>query len=179
MKYYLDTEFNEDGVTIDLISIAIIAEDGREFYRISTEFDPSRANEFVVKQVFPYIVDPKSGKRIDPQAWMSREQIKQEMLKFVGEDDNIEFWAWYGSYDWVALAQLFGTMVDLPKGWPMYVHELKQLADELGNPRGPAQENSHHPVADAKWAKAYHEYLLQVKRFNTYQGVAERQMRHV
>jgi hypothetical protein len=29
MKYYYDTEFIEDGRTIDLISIGIVAEDGR------------------------------------------------------------------------------------------------------------------------------------------------------
>lgn len=32
MKYFLDTEFHEDGKTIDLISIGIVAEDGREYY---------------------------------------------------------------------------------------------------------------------------------------------------
>lgn len=32
MKYFLDTEFIEDGVTIDLISIGIVSDDGREFY---------------------------------------------------------------------------------------------------------------------------------------------------
>jgi hypothetical protein len=30
MRYWLDTEFIEDGKTIDLISIGIVAEDGRE-----------------------------------------------------------------------------------------------------------------------------------------------------
>ncbi len=30
MRYFLDTEFYEDGKTIDLISIGIVAEDGRE-----------------------------------------------------------------------------------------------------------------------------------------------------
>lgn len=29
MKYWLDTEFIEDGKTIDLVSIGIVSEDGR------------------------------------------------------------------------------------------------------------------------------------------------------
>lgn len=164
MKYYLDTEFIEDGVTIDLISIAIIAEDGREFYRISTEFDASRANDFVSEFVFPYIVDRKTGRRLDPEAWASREKIKQDLLQFVGNDDNIEFWAWYGSYDWVALAQLFGPMVDLPPNFPMYVHDVKQLADELGNPKGPEKIDKHDPRADARWARDYHDQLENIRR---------------
>ncbi|HVX56933.1 MAG TPA: hypothetical protein VHA37_04325 [Candidatus Saccharimonadales bacterium] len=32
MKYFLDTEFIEDGKTIDLISVGIAAEDGRTLY---------------------------------------------------------------------------------------------------------------------------------------------------
>jgi len=48
MKYYIDTEFNEgfhkafmkpNRHFIDLISIGIVAEDGREYYSIAKEFD--------------------------------------------------------------------------------------------------------------------------------------------
>jgi len=52
MKYYLDTEFHEYSKkplfgkpinTIELISIGIIAEDGREYYAICNEFDVKAA----------------------------------------------------------------------------------------------------------------------------------------
>ena len=39
-RYFYDCEFIEDGRTIELISIGVVAEDGREFYAVSTEFDP-------------------------------------------------------------------------------------------------------------------------------------------
>ena len=42
-RFFIDTEFVEDGKTIDLISIGIVCEDGREFYAVSTEFDGGRA----------------------------------------------------------------------------------------------------------------------------------------
>ena len=32
MKYFYDTEFIDDGHTINLISIGIVAEDGHEYY---------------------------------------------------------------------------------------------------------------------------------------------------
>ena len=35
MRYFYDTEFLEDGETIDLISIGIVAEDGREYYAVT------------------------------------------------------------------------------------------------------------------------------------------------
>lgn len=36
-RYFYDTEFIEDGKTIDLISIGVVCEDGREFYAESQE----------------------------------------------------------------------------------------------------------------------------------------------
>ena len=47
MRYFYDTEFIEDGRTIELISIGVVAEDGREYYAVSTEFDPERAGSWV------------------------------------------------------------------------------------------------------------------------------------
>ena len=43
MKFWFDTEFIEDGKTIDLISIGIVAEDGRTFYAESLECEYDRA----------------------------------------------------------------------------------------------------------------------------------------
>ena len=50
-KYFYDTEFIEDGKTIDLISIGIVCEDGREYYAQSVEFDESKASEWVKENV--------------------------------------------------------------------------------------------------------------------------------
>ena len=43
MRFFYDCEFIEDGTTIDLVSIGVVGEDGREFYAVSTEFDAGRA----------------------------------------------------------------------------------------------------------------------------------------
>lgn len=51
MRYFYDTEFIEDGATITLVSIGIVAEDGREYYAVSTDFDGARANHWVRENV--------------------------------------------------------------------------------------------------------------------------------
>ena len=51
MRFWFDTEFIEDGHTIDLISIGVVAEDGRGFYAESSECDLSRANPWVKENV--------------------------------------------------------------------------------------------------------------------------------
>ena len=40
VRFFYDCEFIEDGTTIELVSIGVVDEDGREFYAVSTEFDP-------------------------------------------------------------------------------------------------------------------------------------------
>lgn len=54
-RYWYDTEFIEDGRTIDLISIGIVSSDGREYYAQSVEFDPRKASKWVEDNVFPHL----------------------------------------------------------------------------------------------------------------------------
>lgn len=56
MKYFIDEEFIEDGVTIDLISIGIVCEDGRELYLQSADFDPHMASQWVKDNVFGSLI---------------------------------------------------------------------------------------------------------------------------
>jgi hypothetical protein len=51
MKYFYDTEFIEDGKTIELLSIGIVSEDGRKLYCESNEADLSKADDWVKKNV--------------------------------------------------------------------------------------------------------------------------------
>jgi hypothetical protein len=160
MRFWFDTEFIEDGRTIDLVSIGIVSQDDREYYAVSSEFDASKAVPWVKENVLSQI-DQSKGK--------PRKQIRHELQRFIGhyEYDQLmgtrkgpEIWAYYGAYDWVALCQLFGPMVDLPQGWPMYVRDVKQWCDELGNPQLPSQgKNLHHSLYDARWTKKAWEFL--------------------
>jgi len=156
MRYWLDTEFIEDGKTIDLISIGVVCEDGREFYRESNEVDWRKASGWIYENVLPHLLP-------HPER-VSRWQIADELKAFVSigadEENHAELWAYYGDYDWVVLCQLFGTMMDLPKGWPMYAMDVKQLAMSKGNPPLPEQLSvEHHALSDARWTKEAWAFL--------------------
>jgi hypothetical protein len=143
-RLWFDTEFIEDGRTIDLMSIGIVRDDGEEYYAESAECDLSRASEWVKENVVPHL---RGG------AWLKpRKQIAGEIVRFVGPKP--EFWAYYSSYDWVTLCQLYGTMMDLPEGWPKMCMDIKQEANRLGLrtqdlPVKPT--NAHDAIADARW----------------------------
>jgi len=104
MRVFFDTEFIENGVTIDLISIGIVREDGAEYYAEAEECDLLSSSEWVKQNVIPHL---RGGKK-------PRRQIAQEIVKFVGPSP--EFWAYFADYDWVVLCQLYGTMMQLPEG---------------------------------------------------------------
>ena len=80
MRYFFDTEFFEDGKTIDLISIGVVAEDGRTFYAISSEFDVDRVldDPWMRDHVWSFIKDDYEHGNT-----LSREEIAVKFLDFV------------------------------------------------------------------------------------------------
>jgi len=74
VRYFYDCEFIEDGRTITLVSIGFVDENGREFYAVSTEFDPDTAIDWVRRHVLNQLPPPA-----DP-AWRSRATIRQDLL---------------------------------------------------------------------------------------------------
>lgn len=165
MKVFYDTEFVEQGPDhpIHFISIGIVTEDGRELYAVNADMDQGlvRKHPFVGKHVWPHLplVGPKPGvrggshKRLDlnhPDV-RPRAQIARLVSDFLADTPDVELWAWYGAYDHVVLAQLFGTMVDLPDHIPMWTGDLKQEAARLGDLQLPEQPSGeHHALADAR-----------------------------
>lgn len=280
MKYFIDTEFLEGTQkekfpislfrkntpnTIDLISIGIVAEDGREYYAISKDFNLEEAwnrfdlkvnkhypsgseyykeywiRENVLKPIWRelyqkgygvmYQIEIMSGaydsqftysnfKKLLKKHGKTNKEISEEIISFtepvdrfysldgdkrfthgsvaVGnfESEDIlskslkfhypaskpEFYAYFADYDWVVFCWIFGKMMDLPKGFPMYCRDLKQILDEKANSYDdrfmngnenfetklsfiknkdnyPKQENEHSAIHDARWNKKLHEFL--------------------
>jgi len=197
VRYFIDTEFIEDGKTIDLVSIGIVAEDGRESYMQSVEFEHRKASEWVKEHVLLHLVmcphtrtprfditglyraDKAYHKRYGGQCtfeepdkglagayadcpWRTREQMKSEVLAFLNPDryGYPELWGYYSAYDHVAFAQIFGAMMDLPSGFPMYTRDIKQWCDALGCSKLPEQsESEHNALHDARWNKSAWQFL--------------------
>lgn len=152
MRFWFDTEFIEDGKTIDLISIGVVSDDPLwgGYYAEVAECDHSRASQWVKDNVLGHL---QGGAAVKP-----RHVIASDLIEVFGSKPQL--WAYYGAYDWVALCQIYGTMMQLPKGWPMYVRDVKQLCDMLGNPTLPAQgKGEHHALADATWTRQAWNFL--------------------
>jgi len=114
MKYYIDTEFIEgfnkpifgkNRHFIDLISIAIVGEDGSEFEAISSEYNYNDADEWVKENVIiPLYLKTVHGdnrnifssENFHKHYGMSNKKIKAEILKYIWRD---AWSAWMDSSD--------------------------------------------------------------------------------
>jgi hypothetical protein len=161
-----DTEFIENGQTIDLISIGMVAEDGRELYLVVGD---GRAvcraveDDWLREHVVPSLPALLTGER-PPRFWKwdpkhpdylavnRRDTIAASVRDFILATPDPQLWAWYAAYDHVALCQLWGRMIDLPKGIPMWTNDLKQECERLGNPELPPMPGvtEHNALSDAR-----------------------------
>lgn len=190
--YDYDLEFLEDGRTIELISIGIVADDGRELYLVNRDFRWKRLArrrwyapwKWEIRQ--PWLVDnvvpslPKlygdarlhyaSSSPLGLIDWQASEfrsyaTIAKKVREFLLADGEPELWADYGAYDHVALCQLWGRMIDLPSGLPMFTRDIQQEAARLGVAwdQLPSQaEGNHNALADARHNVVKREYLRTV-----------------
>lgn len=251
LMVFLAFKKHETENTIDLISIGIVSEDGRELYEISKDFNLKEAwnrydlkkekgfhpkstyrllhtglgsikecvyyekkdywiRENVLRPIYielltkkykklkPYGLVPeqnftyKNLKKLIEQFGKSNEEIAKSIKEFTFVEEvfsertykndfpvlPIQFYAYYADYDWVVFCWLFGKMIDLPNGFPMYCKDLKQILDEkqqhLINQYGnitevqikdfdsyPIQEKNkqHSAIEDARWNKQFYNFL--------------------
>lgn len=165
MRYFIDTEYLWDHAKgrIEPVSIGIVAEDGREFYAVSTAFNKRHANQWVEDNVLAKLPEQYVGiesigssRWEAAKAWMSPAKIAEGIKAFIG-DDVPEFWGDYAGFDYVVLSMLMGGFEDWPSGWPMHINDLQQDAVPSLDSKVP-----HHALADARavrdsWNAAFPE----------------------
>ncbi|WP_416976705.1 3'-5' exoribonuclease domain-containing protein [Streptomyces sp. T028] len=173
-----DLEFLENGRTIELISIGMVCDDGREYYAVNSEMPVDRIlnHQWLKANVWPHL--PLRGYKPAPQINALQQSdgildlhdtrvrpkrvIANEVRDFIQATPDAELWANYGAYDHVALAQLWGRMVDLPEGIPMFTHDIQQERSRLGIPHDalPQQQaGEHNALADARQNQTVRRWL--------------------
>lgn len=143
-KIYIDTEFIDNGETLELISIGLVKESGEGLYLISSEFQFENCDDWLLENVLPNL-----EKTIHNTC--SLKEIKQKVIDFCGTN-KIQFYGYYSAYDWVIFCQLFGRMIDIPINYSQYCHDLKQDLDrlELYDFVGQTGGVNHNAFKDAK-----------------------------
>ena len=190
MKYFFDTEFIEWAGDIDLVSLGVVSERGDTFYAESTLFDERNADNWVKENVLAklrWAGNENSTKGYcnvsniaQPEGLWKTEAfgpdslIAESVLSWIRNVEGTshpspEFYAYYGAYDWVLFARLFGRLIELPEGFPMWVRDLKQMMWERGLDTEwkrtvcPDPEGEHDALVDAHWNKKLHNIIINHK----------------
>lgn len=184
-----DLEFLEDGRTIELISIGMVCDDGREYYAVNAALADRwgrgrrlrrriQKHAWLMENVVPHLPKAHGDWNLHmPESWLfnyrdpavkSRERIADEVMDFIrAAGPDVQLWANYGAYDHVCLAQLWGRMIDLPDGVPMFTNDIQQEARRLGITWDalPQQESGeHNALADARHNQIVRRWLAERAR---------------
>lgn len=148
MKYFLDTEFHEyhkqahafsfkigkPVPTVDLISIGIYAEDGREYYAVSKDFNLKDAwNSYQMKQV-------SGDQRNRYPDGIKEYWLRENVLKSIWIDLEIQFIREYNPVLWIMnqdddwkkkIKEEFFTMPRMKMLVEMYGKHNSQIAEEI------------------------------------------------
>lgn len=156
--YAYDAEFLEDGRTIELISIGIACEDGREYYavNVNADWERIRDSDWLVDNVLPSLpfIDPadefsdldRTNVAVKPK-WVIANEVREFLL---AGPTLPKLWADYGAYDHVALCQLWGRMIDLPEGIPMFTHDLQHPISVNSYNTVDQKSGQHNALEDAR-----------------------------
>jgi hypothetical protein len=179
-RIYYDTEFIEDGTTIELVSIGMVREDGLAYYAVSNDLgmlNRVAVHPWLAANVLPHLPVVYSEHKFAP-SWDTEHpefdavrpvaRIAQEVRDFITFSGDPQLNAWYAAYDHVRLMQLWGPMSARPEGVPMWTRDLKQEADRLGNPPVPEQDpaTEHHALHDAQHDRDIDAFLVYYEREN-------------
>lgn len=161
-RYFYDWEFQEQQdpqtglTTIFPISVGMVSDDGRELYLVNNSYflweqqGLVKTSDWVRKNVLNYITD---ADRV--QYGYNFKRFGMFIKHFISQGGKItdrsyvELWGYFASYDHVALAQCFGSMLQLPDCIPMFTKDIKQLVG--GQRIGFTPEEEHHALSDARW----------------------------
>ncbi|WP_260436610.1 3'-5' exoribonuclease [Burkholderia sp. Bp9004] len=94
MRVFIDTEFTNLRDR-ELISLALVAENGAEFYGECSDFDPSRCSEFVRETVLPQLgrpagrAMPLAQLRTEAMAWLLRIPVRERPILCYDNDADL------------------------------------------------------------------------------------------
>lgn len=188
MKVFYDCEFLEDGRTVAPLSLAMVSErsDVADLYLIFNApgtITRATSRPWLVDNVlstlpvtlpYPNVSSEWSWDTSHPD-WsrvVSRVEAQERVKAFVqAHGPDVELWGDYVAYDHVLLAQLYGRMIDLPEGFPMFSHDLQQMISDLRShgmdvrdlPSLPEAGNlEHNALHDAREVRMRWQFLRDV-----------------
>lgn len=165
MKIFFDTEFTGLHQNTNLISIGIVAEDGREFYAEISDYN----NRYISVWVKENVINNLTGKNVIKQA-----ELKDKLTRWLEQYDEVEVWSDCLAYDWVLFCQIWGGAGFVPRNVsyiPFDICTMMKLngvdpdinREEYVGKEKFRKARKHNAMHDARVIKACYDKLALVK----------------
>lgn len=118
MKIFFDCEFTGLRQDTTLISIGLIAEDGRSFYAQLTDYDEGQVNDWIRDNVIANLKPMTEVWNYDPaccEVHGNTRLVAHSLGKWLAQFDRCEMWGDCLAYDWVLFCNLFGHAFKIPE----------------------------------------------------------------
>ncbi|QXN70056.1 hypothetical protein INTERNEXUS_15 [Bacillus phage vB_BspM_Internexus] len=185
-KIFFDTEFTGLHQETSLISIGLVAENGRSFYAEFNDYNKDQVDEWLQENVIDKLLyngynqfNNFKSNRDDYTVTMkgNSKEIKEALETWLEQFDYIDMWSDCLSYDWILFNNLFGSAFDIPDNInyiPFDICTLFKILDidpDINREEYiglPFSENKHNALHDAKVIKecyyklnsAYHRKVI-------------------
>lgn len=133
-RIFFDTEFTGLHKDTTLISIGLIAEDGRTFYAELNDYERSQVDEWIRDNVINHLImkAPEEGeqeyysksrfnkdvpltKQWNLQMRGNKQEVAAELKEWLEQFNQVEIWSDCLAYDWVLFNDIFGHAFNIPK----------------------------------------------------------------
>jgi hypothetical protein len=159
MKIFFDTEFTGLYQATSLISIGMIADDGRTLYAELDNYEPGQG--YITDWIKENVIANLDGKNV-----VSREELAKQIEKFIEPYKQVEIWSDCLAYDWVLFNQIWGGAFEIPKSIYYIPFDICTLMKIKGvDPDINREEfagitgQKHNALHDARVIKACYEKL--------------------
>ena len=136
MRLFFDTEFTGLRKNTTLISIGIVAEDGRQFYAELTDYNLDQCDDWIRKNVLRNLYNREP---LEDQPYVENFHIGDKKViglalrNWLKQFDYVQFVSDVCHYDFVLLIDLFGEALNLPNNVNPACHDINQdIARYLG-----------------------------------------------
>ena len=159
MKIFFDTEFTGLHKNTTLISIGMVAEDGRELYCELNDYDKSQVDDWIKDNVIGNLYNTNP---------IDTKQLQKTIEGFIEPYSEVEIWSDCLSYDWVLFNNIWGHAFNIPKKIYYIPFDICTLMKVKGvDPNINREElagledggQKHNALWDAKVIKACYEEL--------------------
>jgi len=158
MRIYFDCEFTGLHQNTTLISIGMVADDGREFYAELNDYDKTQVDDWLKENVIANLHGTNP---------ISTEELRKAIIGFIEPYESVDIWSDCLAYDWVLFNQIFGHAFKIPKKIYYIPFDLCTLLKIRGHDPDVNREAfaemegvKHNALHDAKVIKACVKKLI-------------------